>query len=968
MMTALQSLSTGGEDPFLPRLLSAINRAKRIDIAVAFIRSTGLILLQDAFFEAISRGTQIRILTGDYLQITEPQALRQLMLFKEQGADVRIFECLEKQSFHMKAYLFTSSDENGQRAGCAFIGSSNISRAALSHGLEWNLMVDRCENEARFLEIQNKYNTLFRHKQARPLTHQWIDLYQDRIADKPQLLSGEPGADERLLPPEPNSVQLDALKALAATREDGYSRGLVVMATGLGKTWLAAFDTIATQAKRILFVAHRQEILEQAACTFVRIRPSAKIGRYSGSKKELEVDMLFASVQTIGQAKHLQKFAANHFDYIIVDEFHHASARTYQKLLNHFQPAFLLGLTATPERTDRADILALCDNNFVFQQDLHDGIVSDLLCPFHYLGIADEYVDYQEISWRNGRFDPNELNNKLATHARARHAFATWQKHSQKCTLAFCISQKHADFMADYFIQKGINAAAVHSGSDMLRNEALAALAEGKLSVVFSVDLFNEGVDLPRIDTVLMLRPTESKIIFLQQLGRGLRKNQDKDKLVVIDFIGNHISFFKKPEALFHLGASSKDRRDFINNLKAEKLPLPPGCFVNYEPLAINFMEKLIATRIDRHIDIYRALKNSSNRRPTLAEFYHAGGGVAQIRNKFGQWFLLARQEDDLTTKESNCLQKFASFFLEIEKSIMTKSFKMILLEAFLELDGFGRPLAEATLALRSYQIMQRRKPLLDDLPERFSKVNLADQKDQKAWQTYWRGNPVNAWIGGNRQQGEIFFSLKSSLFKFKQKVLADELDTLAVMVQELVNYRLAQYEDRLIRKKEKREKTTADIIKLPDLEKTAIPFFPDLQIACGHFTTSGYEHDNLEQRKLPTTYGTLDPNRHFIAPAKGNSMNGGRMPIRDGDYLLMERITSENAGSISSGNNIILTEVQDVAGYDQYLLRKIKKLGTGSYQLIANNPKYEPIMATEEMRTLARFIAIINPDDMLFY
>ena len=780
MEQATQHLITGGDDPFLSRLLAAINRATKIDIAVAFIRSTGLILLQDAFFEALARGAQLRILTGDYLQITEPQALRQLMLIHEEGADVRIFECNDKQSFHMKAYIFTRFEGTEQEKGSAFVGSSNITRVALCHGLEWNLMVNRNENESRFAEISQKFDKLYNHKQAISISHQWIDLYQERIVHHPHLSLLEPGVVETLPPPEPNHAQLDALAALTLSRQEGFLRGLVVMATGLGKTWLAAFDTITAKAEHILFVAHREEILEQAANTFIRIRSGAKIGRYTGKEKELDADMLFASIQTIGKTKHLRKFDVKHFDYIIVDEFHHASARTYQKLLNYFQPSFLLGLTATPERTDQADILALCDNNLVFRQDLYDGIVSKLLCPFIYYGIADEHVNYQEISWRNSKFDPNELTNKLATQVRARHALKKWQEHKQNCTLAFCISRKHANFMADYFVKKGINAAAVHSSSTLQRNEALTLLDHGHLSIVFSVDLFNEGVDLPKIDTILMLRPTESKIVFLQQLGRGLRINHAKEKLVVIDFIGNHISFFRKPESLFQIGSSNQGRKQFIEDIKNSNLNLPPGCFVNYDPLAINFMERLTATRVDIQFDIYRSLKDTKGRRPTIMEFHQGGGGTQQIRYKFGHWFSFLEVENDLTPQEQKCVHKFDRFFLELEKTGMNKCFKMVLIEAFLELGGFSDAPEESMLAQRSYLVLQRHKTLHGDVPDNFHDIRTNDEKSQNAWLRYFQRNPINAWIGGNSQQKEPFFSVGTSQFKFNQEVSNNnELDTL---------------------------------------------------------------------------------------------------------------------------------------------------------------------------------------------
>ncbi len=226
-------------------------------------------------------------------------------------------------------------------------------------------------------------------------------------------------------------------------RVAGYRRGLVVLATGLGNTWLATFDVQQLKAKRVLFVAHREEILMQAEDTFSRIQPAASVGYYTGKEKQAEADFVFASVQTLGRGKHLQQFSPDCFDYIVVDEFHHANAITYRRLINFFQPRFMLGLTATPERTDQADILSLCDDNLVFERNFVEGINAELLCPFHYHGIHDKTVNYAEIPWRNGRFDPHDLSNKLATLARAKHALLMWEKLHQSRTLAFCVSHVH---------------------------------------------------------------------------------------------------------------------------------------------------------------------------------------------------------------------------------------------------------------------------------------------------------------------------------------------------------------------------------------------------------------------------------------------------------------------------------------------------------------------------------------------
>ncbi|MEN8133245.1 MAG: DEAD/DEAH box helicase family protein [Pseudomonadota bacterium] len=956
-MSPIQHLVTGGHDPFLPKLLDAINRATHIDITVAFIRLTGLMLIFDALRDALQRKTNVRILTGDYLNITDYQALRQLMLLQENGAEIRIFETRGPQSFHMKAYLFARFEGGMQQNGCAYIGSSNISQSALNHGLEWNLKVEWTENPSRFDEIRQKYETLFNDENTKPLTHQWIDRYQKLTVIHP------PGADEPPEPPCPNNIQQEALQALEKTRTEGYQRGLVVLATGLGKTWLAAFDTEQVKAKRILFVAHREEILDQAEMTFVHIRPESRVGRYTGKKRELEVDMLFASIQTLGRLQHLERFPADSFDYIIVDEFHHASARTYRQLLIHFTPRFLLGLTATPERTDQTDILALCDDNLVFRRDLFDGIEAKLLSPFHYYGIGDDQVDYQAIPWRNGKFDPDHLLNQLATHARAKHALEQWRAHRQSRTLAFCISMKHADFMAEYFNRNGHRSVAVHSQSEMRRNEALSQLEKGVIEALFSVDLFNEGVDIPAIDTVLMLRPSESKIIFLQQLGRGLRTHQGKEQLVVLDFIGNHISFFRKPEALFNIDATNSARRDFIKQARRGTLELPEGCFVNYDLKSIDFMAQLVKNRVGDQADLYRSLKESKGRRPTLAEFHQAGGKVQTIRGEYDQWLGLVEAKGDLAPGEDDCFRVFKDFFREVETTQLTRSFKMVLLEALLEMDGFTKPPTTESLAKQSYIVIQRRRVLLKDLPERYKGISDLNDKQAMQWHHYWRRNPVNAWVGGNRRGGEHFFNIRGGNFLFNGTVPNGLRDSFSLLLQELVDYRFLRYEARPQRQGRKERPSSAEVTDLSSKRRIEIPYFSDLKIACGFFMTSYHEDDDVEHKSLPEEYGRLDPASCFIARARGDSMDGGKSPIKDGDYLLLEAITPDKAGSIS--DQIVAIERQDTTGDNQYLLRYVKKLGPGSYQLIAQNLDYSPMMASEEMRTFARFKRVIDRSDL---
>lgn len=960
-----ESLVTGGDDHFLPKLIKEINAATRIDIAVSFIRASGLTLIKTALEDALAADVSIRIVTGGYLYITEPKALRMLMILQEKGAQVKIFES-GNTAFHMKSYIFIHREDRTSKDGLAYVGSSNISNSALKHGLEWNLKVTSKENRNSFQEICSKFKDLYQDVRAVDLTHAWIDAYRETYEERTtqdQLKGGVEVEKECLPPIEPNRIQAEALAALNATREAEFTRGLVVMATGTGKTWLAAFDCLAMHAKRVLFVAHREEILSQAEETFVRIFEDAKVGQYTGTKKDENVDILFASIQTLGRQAHLDKFAKDSFDYIIIDEFHHAGANSYQRLLACFEPCFLLGLTATPERTDQADILSLCDNNLVFENGMVKAIEQQVLCPFQYYGIGDVGVDYQEIKWRNGKFDPEELQNQLATEARAENAYQHWLQYKQKRTLAFCISTKHADFMAEFFKRKQVRAAAVHSKSLVRRNEALEELEQGALDIIFSVDLFNEGVDLPTIDTVLMLRPSESKIIFLQQLGRGLRqaKESGKHSLIVLDFIGNHISFFKKAEALLKIGLSNQARRAFIEQLRAGSLKLAHGCFINYDLQAIEFLEQLIQTKIETHLDTYRALKESLGHRPTASEFYLAGGSLTAIRREYGSWMQLLLNEDDLDATEEKVVRQEHVFLQELETTPLTKSYKLVLLETFLNLNGFSEPPTVSTLSVRSWQTLKRRRLLSHDAPDEFQTSISDDAQSEKSWIAHWKSNPVKAWVGGNTVNKPAFFRLDGAQFAYQHPVEVNAIEALTGLTQEIVNLRYLQYKER----SQPQEDSTMSVSAF-EPSGTEIPFFTDLKIACGFFRESSHERSAIETTFLPSKYGKLNPALHFIARARGNSMNGGSNPIHDGDHLLLETITPQSAGAIS--NHIIAIENQSESGDDQYLLRKASKVGPNQYDLIAQNPDYTTIRSDESMRTFARLKEIIDPFDLYLH
>jgi len=952
-------LITGGTGPFFPHLSAAIGRSSEIDLAVSFIKTTGLRLLLPDLQEALTRHDvlnkqtiRVRILTSDYLDVTDSEALRLLMLLQNQGAQVKIFETKES-SFHLKAYLFSHTDPITGFHGSAFIGSSNISRIALQNGLEWNYRVDY-PGDFGFLETRSRFEELFNHPQSIDLTDLWIDAYEKRRVILPRAVA--PGSLEQDPAPTPTQVQQDALLALAETREEGFKRGLVVLATGLGKTWLAAFDVQQAGARRILFVAHRDEILNQAAETFLRIRPQAKVSLYLDKEHDLQADVLCASVQTLGRNIHLERFSQDHFDYIVIDEFHHAAAPTYRRLLNYFSPRFLLGLTATPDRTDQSDILSLCDDNLVFSCGLINGINLGLLSPFHYYGIFDDSVDYSEIPWRNGKFDPAMLSNKLATLARSRHALRIWQQHKQERTLAFCVSKMHADFMAQQFSNAGVPCCAVYSGSEANRVEAMDGLRDGKIKIIFSVDLFSEGVDLPSIDTVMMLRPTESKILFLQQLGRGLRKSDGKEKLVILDFIGNHKSFLHKPQGLLGIGSSYKKLAEFARSTERNQLELPVGCFVNYDLRLIEFLKSLDGDSLQKE---YEAIREGLGRRPTLTEFFRGGASLQTMRKQYGGWFEFVDAMSDLSASENVIAKIHKEFLDEVETTSMTKSYKMILLEAFQELEGWQGGLAVDSLANKSWEILNRRRKFLHDLPE--SQRNNTPEVGA-TWIKFWSDNPINAWIGGNRAKDSLsFFELNRQIFKSKFMIEAEQLSLFVSMVQELIDYRLAAYEVR---------QSVADNNVIPfqrtDSEaisrRVELPYFPNLKIACGHFKDGNADAE--EYRSLGAKYIGLDLTKYFIANAAGNSMDGGEYPIKDGDYLLMQYLHPQKTNSLREGIYAIERGEADGNGH-QYLLRNVVAGSDDGYLLRANNLDYQDMALTDEMRPVALMTKIIPALEM---
>ena len=797
-------LTRGELDPLLPHLKYLLDRTSQVDFSVAFIKQSGVDLLRGHLQDLLGRSGRVRIITGDYLDVTEPQALEELL---ELGPNLELYavECSQGVSFHPKAYLFyNGSHLQTSSTNTAYIGSSNISRMALQTGIEWNYRVDQAIHGAGFDAMARAFEELLQDPRTCRVDLAWIDRYRARRQVQP-VFRFDVDNEASQPPPSPHRIQSEALEALAKTRLGGNRAGLVVLATGLGKTWLAAFDAARRTPEknlefpRVLFVAHRDEILQQSMRTFRKIRPESSCARYDGSMSESQLDrieMLFASVQTLGRVEHLKKFQPRAFDYIVIDEFHHAAATTYRRLIDHFEPRFLLGLTATPERTDGGDLLGLCQENLVYRCDLVRGIQEDLLSPFEYYGVPDR-VDYTNIPWRGRRFDETRLTSEVSTHARAQNALEQLQRVGAKRAIGFCCSQMHADFMAEYFRRAGMRVAAVHSGAESdPRARSLEALERGELDIVFAVDMFNEGLDIPSIDTVLMLRPTESSILWLQQFGRGLRKSEGKERLKVVDYIGNHRTFLIKlrsmMQPLLKVGESDSEIRRGLEILKRGEAVLPEGCSVTYELETIEIIERILrpASQVDAMSGFYEDFREQHDQRPMALEAYHAGYNPRAVRATHGSWFGYVRSMGGLGAEDQRVIEQAQEFMKVIESTSMTRSYKMLVLLAMLQLDRMPGSIRIEELIQAVRRMAIRSSVLRADIGESHLE---SDQRLRR----HLESNPIENWTGPGSGRGKVYFEYTDGEFRYLGPSDIVDRERFAALVRELVEWRLAEYLDR---------------------------------------------------------------------------------------------------------------------------------------------------------------------------
>ncbi len=758
-------------------------RFDRVDLLVSFVMKSGLELLYGGLLDALDRGARVRVLTTDYLTVTDADALARLLDLAElwpEAVATRVFHD-PATSFHPKAYLFSSGDGT---AGATFVGSNNLSASGIGGGIEWAIGADQAA------PLLKAFERLWSDPRCQPLTYELLADYRLRWQPSAHTTGVVPEPPAR--PSAPRPVQREALDALEQTRLEGFRRGLVVMATGLGKTWLAAFDTARPQLRRVLFVAHLEEILRQSLEVFRRVQPDADLGLYYGGAKQSGARILFAGVQTL--ARNLDQFEPDRFDYIVIDEFHHAAARSYRRVIEHFQPRFMLGLTATPNRMDSADLLALCSDNLVYECPLTEGIERGDLSPFRYFGIADD-VDYAPIPWRGGRFDPAMLTQAVETRERAQHALDVWRDKGGGRTLAFCVTVSHADFMAEFFRSNGVATAAVHSGpTSAPRAGSVEQLRAGELQVICTVDMFNEGLDVAEIDTVLMLRPTESPVVFLQQLGRGLRRSDGKASLTAIDFIGNHRSFLVKPRTLLALGTGRQIGTDkVLRAMRTGHFGLPPGCSATYDVELVNILRAVTRVGARSALDDYcRSYADEHGYRPSAVQAYEAGYNPSSARARYGHWFAFLDDLELLAEHEREVARRHDDVLAGIEKEAITKSYKLVTLQALLQIGALRTGADVAEIAWTAHQIVTGDPRLVADT--RSAEMPDPASVDAETWREYWLNWPLAAWAGRLRGSTNGWFRIDGRRFVPAFRVPVDAGDTFDAMVEELVDYRLARY------------------------------------------------------------------------------------------------------------------------------------------------------------------------------
>jgi len=632
----------------LSTIIQELENCDAFYISVAFATSSGVMTIINTLQELERRGVKGKILVSQYLNFTQPEALRKLSVFK--NIDLRI---ATKGNAHSKGYIFKTKDYHN-----LIIGSSNLTDKALSTNKEWNLKVSALHNSGIVEKVLLEFNTDF--TSATKVTDDYISKYQEIYLK--QFLFNKNNrielSNDTINPIiTPNLMQKEALANLEALRFEGKGKALIISATGTGKTYLSAFDAKAFNPKKLLFVVHRLTIAKDALNTFKKVFGEEKsMGVYSGSKRELDCDFVFSTIQTISKPEHLEHFKKEHFDYIIIDESHRSGANSYLRLIEYFKPKFLLGMTATPERTDGNDIFQLFDHNIAYEIRLNRAMEEDMLSSFHYYGVTDLFIDNTEIE---NKSDFNLLISNERVERIIEKANFYGSDNGITRGLVFCSRKNEAIDLSASFNSKGLRTVALTGdSSEKEREDAIKKLEsdnlKDKLDYIFTVDIFNEGIDIPKINQIIMIRPTESAIIFIQQLGRGLRKADGKGYLTVIDFIGNYKNNYLIPIALY---GDTSYNKDALRKLITEGSRMIPGAStINFDKITKEkIFESIDSANMQLFSDLkkdYNLLKYKLGRIPLMMDFIEHGSRdpflYVDYSNSYFNFINKVEKENDL--------------------------------------------------------------------------------------------------------------------------------------------------------------------------------------------------------------------------------------------------------------------------------------------------------------------------------